>query len=339
MAVYTAPSREALSAWLRPRAVGALTEIEGIRTGIENSNFFVTTEDDEGRHRFVLTIFERLSITELPYYLSLMKHLAVRGVPCPAPIADDAGALCAPLAGKPAALVTRLAGSSVVHPTAEHCASMGEALARMHRAASDFPAHQPNPRGIDWWMATAAAVRAGLDEAQRALLDDEIAFQAARWKALTASLPRGGVHLDLFRDNALFADDGATASLGGVIDFYFAGDEAWVLDLAVCLNDWCIDPADGALDRPRLQAFLAAYDAERPLTVAERDAMPQMLRAAALRFWLSRVDDLHRPRPAQLLVPHDPMHFERILRRRRAEMAQGVDLFAGDPERPFERRT
>jgi homoserine kinase type II len=163
-------------------------------------------------------------------------------------------------------------------------------------------------------------VRHFLDDPQRALLDAEIATQRSDWHDVTGDLPRSAIHADLFRDNALFveADDGSIA-LGGVIDFYFAGDDVWVFDLAVCLNDWCVDLADGSFDPALRDAFVSAYEEVRPLTDGERRALPLMLRAAALRFWLSRIDDLHRPRPAQLLTPHDPTHFERILKKRRDE--------------------
>ncbi len=330
MAVYTALTTEALRGWLSEHEVGTLVAFEGIASGIENSNYFVTTDDRGFVRRFVLTLFERLSVDALPYYLTLMKHLAAHDVPCPSPAADRRGALASMLCGKPAALVSRLDGRSIVDATPAHCAAMGRVLATMHRAALDFDGHQPNPRGIDWWIAAAARVRPHLDDTQRALLDDEIALQSSTWGDATRELPRSAIHADLFRDNALFVDDGSgRPALGGVIDFYFAGDDAWALDLATCLNDWCIDLETGAWRRDALDAFVGAYDEARPLTAGERAAMPLMLRAAALRFWLSRVDDLHRPRPAELLTPHDPRHFERILRRRRADALDGAGPFAG----------
>jgi homoserine kinase type II len=326
MAVYTALPADALDAWLAMRGVGTLVECEGIAAGIENSNFFVTTRIGDTTRRFVLTLFERLALDELPYYLSLMRHLATQGVVCPAPVPDRTGSLCGLLAGKPAALVTRLEGRSIVRPTPDHCAAAGRTLARMHRAATTFETAQPNPRGVDWWIATAGRVRDVVGPTQRALLDDEIALQRSSWARSTDGLPRSAIHADLFRDNALFVDAPEAAVAGcGVIDFYFAGDDAWVLDLAICLNDWCIDLDDGAFDRSRLAAFVGAYDGARALTAAERTFLPQALRAAALRFWLSRLDDFHRPRPAQLLTPHDPTHFERVLRRRRDEAIDGRD--------------
>ncbi len=306
--------------------VGTLVECRGIAAGIENSNFFVTTRTGDATRQFVLTLFERLALEELPYYLSLMKHLASHGVRCPAPVPDRTGSLCGLLAGKPAALVTRLEGRSIVHPTADHCAVAGRALARMHLAATNFEMVQPNPRGIDWWISTADRIRDVVDASQLALLDDEIALQRSSWAAMTRDLPRSAIHADLFRDNVLFVDAPDPAvEAGGVIDFYFAGEDVWVLDLAICLNDWCIDLDDGAFDRSRLAAFVGAYDGARALTAAERTFLPQALRAAALRFWLSRLDDFHRPRPAQLLTPHDPTHFERVLRRRRDEAIDGRD--------------
>ena len=330
MAVYTALEENALTTWLASHAVGTLLECRGIHSGIENSNYFVTTAKDGVAHRFVLTLFERLNADELPFYLSLMQYLAAHGVPCPAPIADRSGALCSPLAGKPAALVTRLEGHSVSVPNAAHCAVIGDALAHLHLAGQDFPLPQANLRGVAWWQRTAKHVRPFLDDAQKALLEDEVALQTAMWDATTATLARGPIHADLFRDNALFIEDDAaspTASprLGGIIDFYFAGCDAWLLDLAICANDWCVDPASGAFDRARLDAMMHAYSRARPLSRDERAAFGLALRAAALRFWLSRLDDLHSPRPAEILTPHDPLHFERILRRRRDEALYGID--------------
>ena len=239
----------------------------------------------------------------------------------PAPIADDDGHLHAPLAGKPAALVSRLPGQSLVRPTAAHCAAIGSVLARLHLAAAGFDGVLPNPRGFDWWISTADRVRGFLDDDQRALLDGEVASLERDWKRITHALPTGPIHADLFRDNALFDDGAAGPQLGGIIDFYFAGDDLWLLDLAVAVNDWCIDIGSGALDPSRVHAMIDAYDRERALNTIEHDALPAVLCAAALRFWLSRLDDLHRPRPAQMLTPHDPRHFERVLRLRRAEMS------------------
>ncbi len=319
MAVYTALEQDALIAWLACHEVGALVDWRGIQSGIENSNYFITTRDDLSERHFVLTLFERLDVDQLPYYLSLMQHLALQGFPCPAPMVDREGALFSMLAGKPAALVTRLEGGSILRPDATHCAALGTLLARMHVAGASFALHQPNPRGIHWWIVTAARVRPFLDDRQRALLDDEIALQTLRWTDTVASLPCGPIHADLFRDNALFVDGADAPSLRGVIDFYFAGNDVWLLDVAICINDWCVDLDSGALDAARRAAFLEAYARQRPLGTAEQEALPLVLRAAALRFWLSRLDDLYSPRPATMLVPHDPTHFERLLRRRRSE--------------------
>jgi len=310
MAVFTPVSREPLAGWLARYPVGALRSFEGIASGIENTNYFV----DTSAGRWVLTLFERLTPAHLPYHLDLMRHLAARGVACPDPLADDSGRLWSPLAGRPAALVTRLPGRSLDRPGPTHCAAVGRLMARMHEAAADLPVRQPNPRGLDWQLDAAARLAPQLPGAQAALLADELgAQQRFAASALAQSLPAGAVHADLFRDNLLFDGD----SVGGVIDFYFAGDDTWLFDLAVACNDWCNDERSGAFDRTRLDALLAGYQARRPLLAAEREAWPMALRAAALRFWLSRLDDTFRPRPAQLVVPKDPAHFERILRARR----------------------
>lgn len=318
MAVFTTVPREELVDWLHRYDAGTLLDFEGIASGIENSNYFVTT--DAGR--FVLTLFERLSCEVLPFYVGLMHHLAACGIPCPDPVADRDGAVVGRLAGKPAALFTRLAGRAEERPGPAHCRQVGALLARMHRAAADYPRQLANPRGRAWWSRAAAQVQPHVAPAQARLLEDEIRCQE-RFAATTAyrSLPASAVHADLFRDNVLFDADDAQPRLSGVIDFWFAGVDTWLFDLGVAVNDWCIDDADGSFDEARLRALLEAYRACRPLQAVECEAWPMMLRAAALRFWLSRLFDLHLPRPAQLVTPKDPAHFERILELRRAGVA------------------
>jgi homoserine kinase type II len=306
MAVFTAVSEHELRSWLQRFGVGSLVEYAGIASGIENTNFFVTTTGG----RYVLTLFEKLTRDELPFYLNLMAHLARRGVPSPAPVADDRHQLWSELNGKPAALVARLPGSSAMQPNAAECAKVGTLLAHMHEAGSNFNLNLANPRGPRWWRATAPAVKPFLDAAQAKMLDDELAFQFAH---RLPELPRGVVHADLFRDNVLFTD----GEVSGVIDFYFAGDDALLFDLAVAANDWCVDAA-GELDAARTRALLGSYHVARPLTAAEHAAWPLMLRAAALRFWLSRLYDLYLPRPGEIIHPHDPGQFLRILELRRS---------------------
>jgi homoserine kinase type II len=265
----------------------------------------------------VLTVFERLSFEQLPYYLQLMKHLAGKGIPVPAPAADAQGNILHTLQGKPAAVVEKLRGKSNLAPGVEHCSAVGDMLARMHLAGREFALSQPNLRGLPWWNETVPVVLPHLSDPQRALIRAELAYQNHVAASTTyAALPRGPVHADLFRDNVMFEGE----QLTGFFDFYFAGHDSFLFDLAVCLNDWCIrhaaDDTDGQHDEGRAQAMLAAYQAVRPLTAAERQLLPAMLRAGALRFWLSRLWDWHLPREASMLKPHDPTHFERVLRHR-----------------------
>jgi homoserine kinase type II len=301
MSVYTTLTDAEVAAFLKRYSVGTLVELKGIAAGIENTNYFVTTTHG----RYVLTVFERLSRADLPFYLELMTHLARHGIPCPAPIAHRGNEALAELKGKPAALVTRLAGAALTAPRPEHCAEVGAILADMHVAAHSFRDGPPNPRGAPWRAATAPQVLPFLDAPRRELLERELSFQAGHD---VADLPRGPVHADLFRDNVLFDGD----KVGGVIDFYFAGVDTFVFDLAVTVNDWCIE-ANGEIDPARAAALLAAYHATRPLIARERDAWPVAMRAAALRFWLSRLYDFYLPRPGELVHAHDPEHFHRIL--------------------------
>jgi len=306
LSVYTPVSEAELDEWLRNYSVGRLQALEPIKAGIENSNFFVTTTQGN----YVLTLFERLPGAELPFYLDLMAHLARHGIPSPAPIADLSDQYLQRLNGKPAALVTRLPGRSLERPGAVECGELGALLARMHLAGRSYPAYLENPRGPKWWRLAAADIKPFLTSEESTMLEEELAFQAQH---RFPDLPRGPVHADLFRDNALFEN----ARISGVIDFYFAGVDCLLYDVAVCANDWCLDAKFG-LEPGRTDALLAAYEAVRPLAPIERAAWPVMLRAAALRFWLSRLHDFHLPRPGMLVHAHDPEHFRKILECRRA---------------------
>ena len=309
MSVFTPVTDGEAAAWLSRFSVGTLERLEPIAAGIENTNYYVTTSQG----RYVLTLFERLPAAELPFYLELMAHLARHGIPCPAPVADLSDRYLSSLKGKPAALVTRLSGASIERPGVAECAALGELLARMHLAARSFTGYLENPRGPAWQRGAASEVAPFLPRGELDFLQAEMRYQAEH---RFPDLPRGAVHADLFRDNALFEG----ARLSGVVDFYFAGVDTFLFDLAVCANDWCLaDPAaDRALDGARTAALLGAYHALRPLEERERAAWPAALRAAALRFWLSRLHDKHLPRPGELVGVHDPAPFRDILARRAA---------------------
>jgi homoserine kinase type II len=341
MAVFTEVTPDQARALMQQLGLGELQELRGIQGGIENTNYFVTTEQvgPDGqtlRGDYVLTLFERLSAAQLPFYLHLMKHLARAGIPVPDPAARPPAEGAAPagsedilhaLCGKPAAVVNRLRGASELAPGVAHCEAVGAMLARMHLAGLDYGRSQPNLRGLPWWNETVPLVLPHLDAAQRSLILAELAYQ--NHIAATpqyAALPRGPIHADLFRDNVMFDGPREAPELTGFFDFYFAGVDTLLFDLAVCLNDWCIDLATGATDLPRSLALLQAYAAVRPLSAAERALLPALLRAGALRFWVSRLWDFHLPREASLLKPHDPTHFERVLRQRVARPLLAADL-------------
>ena len=311
MAVFTEVSTKEARELLRRLQLGKLLELRGIEGGIENTNYFVTCEQGE----YVLTLFERLTAEQLPFYLHLMKHLAHAGIPVPDPQADKHGEILHQVCGKPAALATKLRGKSQLSPQEAHCAAVGTMLARMHLAASSYERQQPNLRGLPWWNETVPVVLPHIGAEPAALLQSELAYQNhVAASSAYAALPRGPIHADLFRDNVMFEGE----ELTGLFDFYFAGVDTFLFDLAVCLNDWCIDLPTGAHAAPRAQAMIDAYQAVRPLTAHERTLLPAMLRAGALRFWSSRLWDFYLPREAAMLKPHDPTHFERVLRQRAA---------------------
>ncbi|MDD5295270.1 MAG: homoserine kinase [Rhodocyclaceae bacterium] len=304
MSVFTPVTPEQLTAWLRHFSVGTLSGLEGIAEGVENSNFLVTTSHG----RFVLTLFERLTRDELPFYVHLMAHLARHGIPCPAPVANRENEYLGSLNGRPAVLSSFLPGASLLRATPAQCAAVGAMLADLHVAGHSYKQRLDNPRGPRWWRETAPKVMPFLDEADREMLKEELRFHHA---SHLEDLPRGVIHADLFRDNVLFEADRIT----GIVDFYFAGQDALLYDVAVTLNAWCsLD--DGGLDDASAQALLNAYHALRPLTRVEHLGWPAMLRGAALRFWLSRLHDLHLPRPGEMVRVRNPEQFRDILRRR-----------------------
>lgn len=301
MAVFTRVTESDVSAWLSDYSLGSLLELQGIPAGIENTNYFVTTSNG----RFVLTLFEKLTSAELPFFLNLMSHLARHGIPCPAPVANGKNDFLGELNGKPACIVSRLSGKSVTQPSVANCAAVGAMLGQMHSASLSFGSAMVNPRGAAWRNSAAQQVSRFIATEEVALLESEVALHA-HYPA--ADLPRGVIHADLFRDNVLM--DGER--VGGLIDFYFACTDVFIYDVAITVNDWCMSP-DGTLDADRTRALLNAYHAVRPFTVAEAASWPMTLRVAALRFWISRLFDLHLPRDGEMVNPHDPNHFKRIL--------------------------
>ncbi|MGL4231615.1 MAG: homoserine kinase [Casimicrobium sp.] len=304
MSVFTRVSDADVVAWLPRFNVGELRALTPISEGIENTNYFLTTSGGE----FVLTLYERIPVEDLPFYLNFSAHLSKAGVAVPSPIADRSGALFSILNGKPASLTERVPGRPHLTPSVEDCAQVGAELARMHLASQSFRGRLTNKRGPGWMLATYRRVRNVVSAEQAELINSELAFQRQRREV---RVPTGAIHADLFCDNVLF-DDGR---LSGFIDFGFAATDAYVYDLAITVNDWCVE-ADGALDAARRNAMLESYGALRRLNESEQLVWPAMLRGGALRFWLSRLDDFHFPRAAELNTPKDPAHFERILRAR-----------------------
>ena len=313
MAVFTEVSSSDAQSLLDVLQLGELVDLRGIQGGIENTNYFLTARQDNEEKEWVLTLFERLNHQQLPFYLDLMHHLANAGIPVPDPVSDPQGGHLLSLCGKPAALVNKLQGGSQLSPQAQHCHAVGMTLAQMHLAAQGYAGTQPNLRGLPWWQEVVPDVVAHIDRTQAMLLVSELAYQThLHQSSLYAALPKGPVHADLFRDNVMFEGD----TLTGIFDFYFAGVDTWLFDLAVCINDWCADLDSGELAMDRVTTLLQAYESVRPLTAAERALFNPMLRSAAMRFWTSRLWDFYLPREASLLQPHDPKRFENVLRQR-----------------------
>lgn len=306
MSVYTEVGRDDLIAFLGEYAVGDLVSYQGISDGIENTNYFVTTTEGE----FVLTLFEQHDFGELAYFLQVMTFFYEHGIPSAHPAADREGHYLKKLCGKPAALVLRLQGRGVDGlASVEQCAAIGDILGEMHLAGYEFKSRRPSERGHEWRRQTADHLLHKLDDQQATLLKNELAFQEG-YEEL--DLPWGVTHSDLFRDNALFDGD----ELKGIIDFYYASDEYLLYDLAVVVNDWCIDER-GLTEQSRYQALMQHYQAKRALTESEQANWNMVLRAAALRFWLSRLQDKLFPREGELTQIKNPDAFLAILKQHR----------------------
>ena len=312
MSVFTTLTLDEVHAWLRDFSIGDITELRGIAAGITNTNYFVITE----KNRYVLTIFEKNTLEQLPYFVNLMTHLAAHGVPCPAPIADVNGLALHALKGKPALMVSCLKGKDVATPNLAQVVEVALTLAKLHVAGSSFKQVSFNQRGQAWFAATTQKVLPTLNLQEQALLQSELAYQLT---LNTSQLPQGVIHGDLFRDNVLFDDD----TLGGFIDFYYACNDVLAFDVAIAVNEWCLhhNGADlGNIDTEKVDAFLSAYQSVRPFTAAEKTVWPSLLRRAALRFWLSRLHDFHFPQLGEITHAKDPNHFKSILQ---ARIAQG----------------
>ena len=315
MAVYTTIAFEDAQNWLSQTFdLGQLTHLTGISGGIENTNYFLDVTQDNHSKQYVLTIFERLEREQLPFYLNLMAHLSNNQIKVPTPFPNRDGVILQSLANKPAVIVSKLAGSARLNPLPDHCSQVGEMLAKMHLAGKSYPNIQENLRSLSWWKSATQEILPFIDNAKQVLLKSELETQDKFFNSpVFSKLPAGACHCDLFRDNVLFKDN---EELSGFFDFYFAGTDKWLFDIAVTANDWCINLETGVFDSSRLQALLQSYEQVRPLTDDEKNSWQLMLRAAALRFWISRLWDFYIPRNAQLLTPHNPTHFETILRLR-----------------------
>lgn len=315
MSVFTPVNRAELEQFLAAYEVGQLIDFRGIEAGISNTNYFVETGDDANPQRWVFTLFEDMDPQQLPWFMGLMAHLAQRGVPTPAPAARrDGSGFLTEVCSKPAAIVQRLPGGDVELPSVSQCHSLGVQMARMHLAAADYPLARPNCRGAAWRQEKGAAVLGFLSGEAKSMLERELAAQR---EFVMAELPQGIIHADLFRDNVLGATDGSRIS--GLIDFYYACNEALLYDLAVAANDWCW--ADGQPINENWAAMHRGYESVRPLENLEKQAWPLVLRAAALRFWVSRLLDWHFPREGELTWQKDPVVFQKILAAHQADQA------------------
>jgi homoserine kinase type II len=303
MAVYTDITEVELGAFLTEYDLGELRSYRGIAEGSENSNFVLHT----GKGEFILTLYEkRVEAADLPFFLGLMQHLALKGISCPLPVARRDGSLIGRLAGRPAAIITFLEGIWPRRPNAAQCREVGKALAGLHLASADFDIARPNALSVEGWKKLWNGARNRAHEVDPGLQVDIDADFKLFTRAWPDDLPRGVIHADLFPDNVFFLGN----QLSGLIDFYFACNDFYAYDVATCLNAWCFEK-DGAYNMTKSAALLSGYESVRPLGRAEREALPLMARGSALRFTLTRLYDWLTIPDGALVQKRDPMEFVR----------------------------
>jgi len=303
MAVYTDITEIELGAFLKEYDLGELRSYRGIAEGSENSNFVMHTGEGE----YILTLYEkRVEAADLPFFLGLMQHLALKGISCPQPVARRDGALIGKLAGRPAAIITFLEGVWPRRPNAAQCREVGKALAGLHLASADFRIERPNALSVDGWKKLWDGARDRSGEVDAGLRDEVEADFRLFAQAWPTDLPHGVIHADLFPDNVFFLGD----RLSGLIDFYFACNDFYAYDVATCLNAWCFEK-DGAYNMTKGTALLSGYESVRPLSAAERAALPLLARGSALRFTLTRLYDWLTIPDGALVQKRDPMEFVR----------------------------
>jgi len=306
MAVYTEVTDDELTPLIADYGLGELLSYKGIAEGVENSNFLVHTS----KGTYILTLYERrVDPADLPFFLGLLQHLSERGISCPLPVRNRAGEMLTKIAGRTSALMTFLEGVWPRRPRAVHCAAVGRALAELHLAGKDFPLERKNALDLAGWHTLFERFSGRADEIAPGL-GNLIAYELAHLdRAWPKGLPGGIVHADLFPDNVFFIGD----TLSGLIDFYFACNDAWAYDLAICLNAWCFEP-DCSFNATKGRTLLSAYQALRPLTAAEVAAFTTLARGAALRFLVTRAHDWLHTDAGALVKPHDPNAYVRRLR-------------------------
>ncbi|MFA6052427.1 MAG: homoserine kinase [Methylobacter sp.] len=316
MSVFTRITRPQLDQFFSAYTLGEVVSFEGIADGIDNTNYSVTTTQGS----FVLTLFESLTSDDLPHFLKLLSHLTTNNMPCPSPQSDRQANLWRELNNKPAAVFRRLSGAAMASPSVLHCQEIGLQLASLHRCTQGYVFPVKSGNDLSWCKTVLNKIGSHLSATDRELINDELVFQAEN---SSANLPRGVIHADLFRDNALFVDD----QLSGLLDFYSACTDTLLLDVAITANDWCCD--NGKVNVEKFTALLSAYESLRPLEPVEKQHWPVLLRAAALRFWLSRLEHQCYPRPGEITQQKDPLVFRHILQQHRQQsyLSSNANIF------------
>jgi homoserine kinase type II len=301
MAVYTSINSSDLSGWFKKFNFKDFIDFKGISSGVTNSNYVIFMPHS----KFILTLFEHITIEELPFYSDLMTYLAQENFLCPKPIENNSGQALGLLKDKPALMVSFLEGKEIAIRDSKSCYLVGEYLAKLHLTTNNFPQSNKNTRGLSWMSDMYLNLKEYLSLEDQKIIELEINYHE---KIDKTELPEGIIHGDLFRDNVLFLND----KVSGFIDFYYACNEKFIYDIAIAINDWCIYD-DGKINKLLYLEFIKGYQSEKKLTDNENEYFNSALRLAALRFWLSRLEAFHDAKEGEITFIKDPNHFKDIL--------------------------
>ena len=304
MSVYTNLSNKDVSSLLATYNIGTLKSFRGISDGITNTNYFLNTT----RGKYIITIFEDITEAKVKKYLKLMNFFSSNSLCCPEIMLTKSKQILSIVKSKPCSIMEKLSGQTVRETNASLCESIGSIIGNFHNTGSNYKNKISNSRNIKWVESNIKKIRNHVSKKQLYILE----YSSTIFREIfETSLPNGIIHSDLFRDNVLARNGHVT----GIIDYYYSFNGPFIYELAVIINDWCINK-DGSINLKKYKSFLNSYNIVRNLTSIEKRYINKAMIAAGLRFYLSRLVDMIFPKVGEITHIKDPSTFEKIIKKR-----------------------